>query len=200
MTLPVRVDTHVPDGLGLLIDAFKKKKVIGGVLASWLAQFQDLEGVFWEILQGRGVEDAIGAQLDYLGALVGEDRSGRSDDEFRAAIKLRIRTNRAQGRSEDVIQVASLVLSAGTWEYKEFTNAAFSLFMWDCPSYLFQPLVRALRSAKPAGVKGQLFYSPSPLAEVCIWTHTDGTTPARHGRYSHTTGLPRSTYVHVESI
>jgi hypothetical protein len=200
MPIPVRVDTHVADGLGLLIDAFKSRKVIDGVLAAWLKQFQDLERVFWEILQGRGVEDAVGVQLDFLGQVVGEDRLGRSDDELRSAIKLKIRTNRSQGRAEDVLQTAALILTTGQWEYAEYNNAAFRVLYWGLPSYLFSPLVRAIRLTRPAGVRGYIMFAPSPLNEILFWTHTDGITPARHGAYTHTTGLPRRVMVHVETV
>jgi len=198
--IPVRTDTHVVDGLALLIDAFKGRKVIDGILAAWLKQFQDLERVFWEILQGRGVDDAVGQQLDFLAAVVGEDRQGRSDDELRAAIRLRIRTNRSQGTSEDVIQTAALVLTQGNWEYADYTNAAFRVLYWGLPSYLFPSLVRAMRLTRPAGVRGYIMFAPSPLNEILFWTHTDGITPARHGAYTHTDGLPRRVMVHVETV
>lgn len=198
--IPERNDSHVSEGLGLLIDAFKEKRYIGGFLATWLAQVQDLEAVLWEIIDGRYVDTAIGQQLTYLGDLVGEARLGRSDDELRLAVRLRIRTNRAQGTAEDVIQVTALVLALGFWQYTESNTASFQVLFWGLPNYYFRPLLDALRRVKPLGVRGELQYAPSPESEILFWFHTDGTTPARGGSYTHTDGLPRHVMVHTEIL
>lgn len=113
--LPAKVTTHEAEAKALLISQFKGRPVIEGLLASWIRPLQDLENVLWDIIDKRVLETAVDAQLDALGGLVGELRLGRSDEAYRAAVKVRIKVNRSKGRSEDILQVAKLLDAAATF-------------------------------------------------------------------------------------
>ena len=69
-----------------------------------------LEVCLQQMLLQRSWDTAVGAQLDQLGAIVGQARGGLDDDVYRRYIVARISTNASQGRFEDLITIAVLVL------------------------------------------------------------------------------------------
>lgn len=75
---------------------------------------QRLENAMIQLLTQRTSETAIGAQLDVLGRIVGQDRGGLTDDVFRRYIQARIATNRATGKREELIRIAKLVVNDET--------------------------------------------------------------------------------------
>jgi len=103
-----RNDNHVEEARRLLIGQYRGKKNIQAFLASYVRPLQDVENVLWDIVDAFMLDNAVGAQLDTLGRLVGEQRRGRSNEEFRIGIRIKIRVNRSKGRIVDIIDVASL--------------------------------------------------------------------------------------------
>ena len=75
------------------------------LIATYIAQLEDLEQVFFQLVDDRTLETSVGEQLDGLGQVVGEDRLGRSDDDYRVSIKGRIRLNLSNGTAGDIIDV-----------------------------------------------------------------------------------------------
>jgi hypothetical protein len=80
------------------------------LLAAWISGIQDVENTLQQLLTMRGVDDAIGAQLEVLGRIVGAGREGHTDDVYRRRIRARIAANRSKGTIADVIRVANLVV------------------------------------------------------------------------------------------
>jgi hypothetical protein len=114
----VKIETHVDDALGRLLEQFREKPRLASVLSALVGAVQDTEDGLFPLHTERGVDVAIGRQLDVLGAIVGQPRAGLIDDIYRRYIRARIRTNRSAGRVNDLITVARLVLgvSDGTVE------------------------------------------------------------------------------------
>lgn len=71
---------------------------------------QQLENTWMALLTERRIDNAVGAQLDLLGKMVGQKREGRDDDIYRRFIRARIATNNSDGLVEDEIKVTKLVL------------------------------------------------------------------------------------------
>lgn len=88
---------QVTEGLARLITVWTDKPKVTGLLKSYLQSIQALEDSYEQFLKERSLDTAIGVQLDTLGVIVGEKRLGRSDDEFRIAIRLRIAINNSDG-------------------------------------------------------------------------------------------------------
>jgi hypothetical protein len=76
-----------------------------------MAPLQRFENACIQLLTQRGVDVAVGAQLDVLGRIVGQPRSGLMDDVYRRYIRARIATNRATGKREELINIANLILN-----------------------------------------------------------------------------------------
>ncbi|WP_173475129.1 BspA family leucine-rich repeat surface protein [Fibrobacter succinogenes] len=68
-------------------EQYKNSEKLLALVNSCMAQFDDLETAFFEILQALNIADAIGPALDYLGAIVGVKRNpGESDTQYRERI------------------------------------------------------------------------------------------------------------------
>ncbi len=71
---------------------------------------QDVEDALQQVHVGFDIDVAEGDQLDVVGALVGQERNGMDDDDYRRIIRARISVNRSKGTVADVIKVADLVV------------------------------------------------------------------------------------------
>lgn len=102
---------HVEVALRRLPEQFKAKTRIANLLRALVGPFQSLEDALWQLIEERSVDTAIGIQLDQLGHIVGQERGGLSDADYRRYIRARIMTNRSRGSVEDLIRIANLVLA-----------------------------------------------------------------------------------------
>lgn len=72
---------------------------------------QDIENAYQQLLTLRGINTAVGVQLDQVGSLVGQARLGLDDDDYRRYIRARIVVNRSNGKYEQLIQICRLVIN-----------------------------------------------------------------------------------------
>ena len=79
-------------------------------VAALLSEAQTAEDAALETLLGRFLDNAEGEQLNGLGDLVGEERLGRSDDDYRNAIRVRIFQNQASGTPEQMLTLLRLLV------------------------------------------------------------------------------------------
>lgn len=151
---------HVTSGLDHLIEQFKNKPILEGLLTAYLNQHQDLEDASFEVLEKRFLGYAEGATLDEVGSIPGEERQGRSDVIYREAISVRILINKCTGTPEEIIAIFK-ILTNQTIDLKEYFPAAFELTL---PDYVdlsdLSPtrMKTYLNASKPAGVKAHLVY------------------------------------------
>ncbi len=80
------------------------------LLRIYCAPMQALEDCLQQMLTERSVGTAVGAQLDLVGKIVGQDRIGLDDDAYRRYIRARISANKSDGLIEDLILVAKLLI------------------------------------------------------------------------------------------
>ncbi len=129
---------------------------IQAIVRSYACQSQELEQVFLDLVVQRYLDNAAGAQLDGLGAIVGESRRGRSDTDYRTAIRARIRINKGNARIEDVLLVFT----------QAFPTSGFNLTE-PVPAHVWLEVVAALGPGTP---------TPQLLAELLDQTVGGGIT------------------------
>lgn len=168
-----RDDAHVAEGLALLTGMYQGKPVTEAILTALLNKVQTLEVDVWDCIWGWVLEwldpadpnnyfIPTGTALDDLGAIVGQPREGRIDEEYVDAIRLRARINRSKGRAEDVIQVAALLDEDAT--YVEHYPLG-----WEVSAYERDnggDISRMLAQTKAASSYGVFLTSNFPEAEV----------------------------------
>lgn len=81
------------------------------LLISMTGPAQDVEDAMFDLFVYRAADTAFGDQLDALGNLVGQERGGLSDDDYRRFIRARVMANRSRGNIEDMIRVMNLVIN-----------------------------------------------------------------------------------------
>jgi hypothetical protein len=83
-------------------------------------QLQELENALFDILNNRALDNSVGVQLDGIGEILGESRSGgMSDDDYRQLLSIRIVRNISSGEPERLIQVAAALTGSSTVQLQE---------------------------------------------------------------------------------
>lgn len=146
-------------GLDRLPSQFIDSNNIQKLLTVYLDKVQDVITEATDVLDGFQLENAIGVQLDSIGYRVGESRAGRSDDDYRIAIKSRITLNNSQGTPDDVITAAKILSGSDSIGYWEHYPASIILSIGnegleDLPSNF----VSLMDSSVPAGVSVDMVF------------------------------------------
>lgn len=146
---------HVAEAKAMLLEQFKGKPLIEGMVEAFALRVQELEDALWGVLEAMDLDNAIDAQLDGLGELVGEQRRSRTDADYRASIRVRILINLCNGKHSEVLAILVAFLGAaegsGTVSLVEPAPAALKLQVFTVPS-LASDLRVIARSIKPGGV------------------------------------------------
>lgn len=134
---------------------------------------QAMEDTLQQIYSGYWIDEAVGEQLDVLGRVVGQERGGMVDADFRRLIRARISVNRSKGTVKDVITVAKLVVDDETVYYKvdQVGSAGFALYLLDQPvsNDVAALTLKMLQDTKAGGVRIILEWTPEPIADSLIW-------------------------------
>lgn len=121
---------------------------------------QEVEAALWDLISRTAIDTADGVWLEGLGRVVGENREGATDTEFRRFIRARIRANRSAGTVEDIIGVLTawngslptlLVVDRFPAGIELTLTASF-------PADHLPRLIRLLKSTRAAGVGTMLIY------------------------------------------
>lgn len=96
-----RVDI-VERGLDKLVWDLQDKPNLEKLFRLFLEEVQEIEDTLISILDIKDIDVAIGVQLDNIGLILGEERLGRGDEEYRDAIKFKISINTANGTYQSI--------------------------------------------------------------------------------------------------
>ena len=122
---------HVALGLARLPYQFRDSSVLITYLELLLESLQSREDVIVEIIRQKGIEAAIGVQLDIVGEHAGIPRPiGLSDLNYRKLISLKILANNSHGSHADVAEVLKLAVGTDNIEIVPEYPAGF-LFIPD---------------------------------------------------------------------
>lgn len=146
---------HEGKGLAKLLDQFKTLPVFAGFIGPWLRQIQKLEDAAWEVILIRGIEASSGVGLDAIGKIVGRQRLGLADPDYKIALRAKIRINRSSGRPNDLIDVAVLSLPQTGFSvlYSEYYPATVQIEVLGLVDFTVAVLFDNLFHAKAGGVK-----------------------------------------------
>jgi hypothetical protein len=112
MTLRVAPIDHIADGTSHVISQYKGKPRFLMRLASYLNSLQQAEDQLPLIHDAFRPDLAVGFRLDWVGAKVGQPRTGTTDADYRLYIKARIRANRSNGKIADLRAIMTLLTTA----------------------------------------------------------------------------------------
>lgn len=82
------ISDHVVRAKNRLIEQYKGKTKVEGVVEALVQPLQDIEDVLLQLKTERWIDSAIGIQLDKIGEIVGIEREyEQGDEDYRLLIK-----------------------------------------------------------------------------------------------------------------
>ena len=165
------VTAHTAQGLGRLLQQFQEKQRIEDFLSALLDQVQEIETAAWDLYIARTLEAAEGALLDQLGAKVGEERRGRTDDQYRRFIGVRILSNRSDGQIEQLYSILRQIFGGAFVGWIDEHDPASMELQIQQPLTVDTPsseIDLVLGRSKGAGVGLAAFYTSAALASSLL--------------------------------
>ena len=151
----LQITTHIEDAKDRLIEQYKEKININSLVGIFGSGIQNIEDELEKFTNARSIHDAVGAQLDLIGSIVGLDRKvGQNDDSYRADLFVQISINTAQGDPESLILLMENLANTELVKYKNLGNCNISFYIdVDIPSEEINTLYERIEKAALAGVK-----------------------------------------------
>ncbi len=122
------VTDYCTEAKARLAEQYKNSPLLQGLLCSLIAEYENLEMVFYDMKLNRAIDTATVQQLDELGAIVVLPRKGLDDTAYREAIRAQIYYNTSNGTAEDVISFVKTVTNATAVLYNESYPAGINIF------------------------------------------------------------------------
>lgn len=109
------VDPADPTAVAIarLMEQYKTQPKIVALLQSFLTQCAELEVKLGELETERYLDTAVGAQLDGLGDILGQDRLGLNDEDYRQLLRARVLVNASRGTANEIIEIFQLITEPG---------------------------------------------------------------------------------------
>lgn len=128
MSQITEIADHSSQAIDRLTSQFKDKEKISGFISAFVDQVQELETVFQDLLSDRSLNQASGEQLDGLGRIVGIERGGRNDADYKNLIIAKIGQNTSKGLAENLINVFILLTSSSRVHFIEYYPAECEIY------------------------------------------------------------------------
>lgn len=127
MTNVSKIDQHGIRAKRELFAQFQQSTNLQKLIDVFTEELDELESVFHQLLVERNVTNAVGNQLDIIGEIVGQAREGRTDDEYRTAIRFKIAINTANSTEPSITSAAKLLLNFTEVSIQETFPAALEI-------------------------------------------------------------------------
>lgn len=147
---------HVDQSLNARLEDFRGLPRFEELVRILAEEVQEIEDALWQIAQDD-VDSAIGVQLDGFGEIVGAEREGLSDANYRALIRATIRANRSEGTTPDlysIVTAATGSTATGQARLEFYPPAGFILEILTPPAFDSEILHGLLVRGTAAGVRG----------------------------------------------
>lgn len=110
---------YVSSGIDKLVSQFNGSARLKEFLSAFLREIQSIDDTLQKVKAQRWIETAYGVQLDGCGFIVGVDRYGMADEEYRQAIKSRVGATAALGTPKAVQGLLKFLSKADGIQYQE---------------------------------------------------------------------------------
>lgn len=108
----------------LVLSQFQDSEKLKGIMQAMGDSRNDLETALFEIRSEFEIDDAVGEQLNILGSIFVEDREGRTDTEYRQAIKAK-GAQQYSGEPESIIEILKASYGATYVHYRPYYDAKY---------------------------------------------------------------------------
>lgn len=169
---PIKQTDHAGKAKGNLLEQFKGLDNWEKLLDVYSRQIQEIEDMFFELIEKRFIDDAVGVQLDGLGQIIGAPRDGLADEVYRVQLKVQIRINRSSGIVEDIIAVVALLVT-NPIHVRVFPPASFVVTLNDAVTAIPAELVAPVGNARMAGVGTSIEFTAADDADTFTFASGD---------------------------
>ena len=163
------ITNHVDVALGNLLQQYKEKPKIAALVTAIVGPVQTVEDAVNGMLTLRTIDGAVGVQLDKIGVIVGQARSGSTDDAYRIRIKIRIIQNLSQGEPDTLITVYQALTNSDFVNYEEAYPAGIRLFSGgDIPAGQETTTWENIQEVAAAGVRVNSIATANSSSPFCF--------------------------------
>lgn len=128
------ITTHAADAKARLLQQFKDKANIEALLDAINVEVQRYEDEVMDLSDVLDIDLMGGVNLDNIGKIVGQPREGRSDADYRVAIRAKIGVNYSSGTPDEVIASFERITGSTDVTYAEDYPAGLWIY-GDAPTY-----------------------------------------------------------------
>lgn len=178
-TSPTQNTAHEAEAVARLVSQYKNKPNMEAFASAIGARAQSVEDALWLLVSERTLDTAVGAQLDDLGAKVGESREGRTDAVYRTFIRGRILVNLSSGTPDELLAIVQMIMAAmgdNAFALREDFPATFVVVVderWSGTGVFPTAVAAILRAARAGGVRSILEWSSHWNFETFAFAPTD---------------------------
>lgn len=180
------IPNYVAAALSRLITQYKTAINLQNLLTAIVQPLDGIEGALTEMNTLRYLPDAVGAQLDLIGRIVGLPRPpGLSDEQYLLELYGQIKINTSQGQPEQAIQVFQLFTGATQVRLFEWYPARVQIQSAYIPpdQAAVDTIIAAVDATLPAGVATEGFVSydaSTPFGYAGVLTPGSGYTTGKY--------------------
>lgn len=140
------------------------------------SEVQTAEDALWSSLDDTGLDSptTVGAQLDRIGKVVGQDREGLQDADYLVWLKARVKLNKSTGSINQILAIFSIINPTAALKFVEQFPAAFALQVHGIVVEAAAIQAAILNLARKAGVRSVLEYSTAPTGDGFTFAGGDG--------------------------
>lgn len=142
---------HTEKALSRIIDDLKRDD-FEKFVAVYTEEIQELEDALIDLADQKNLDVITGIWLDFLGKLIGEPRSGRTDEPYRSALRVKIAVNTSDGTPNKIISLVRQYTSSENVRLTEGTIAWATLF-FNGTENIDQTLHQMVEEIKPAATR-----------------------------------------------
>lgn len=115
---------------------------------------QMVEDCIFDLVEGMQLDYASDAMLDRWGAIVGQQRYGMVDADYRNTIQARIKVNNCECRIDQITEITSILTGGSGWITSDSPMIySVNFIVQNISSNMQRVIIRNLFDTKPAGVK-----------------------------------------------
>lgn len=156
---------EVPDlkaSLNLFIEQLRRRENVQAIANLFIIELEKIRDALIDIFRMRDIDLMSGEALDFDGALVGEDRQGNEDIEYRDNIRVRIALNNSGGEAEIIMDLFRILAKPVKMHFMEIYPAKY-LIEYSSPYFPPDTLYSELKKVTAGGVGIRISWTPDEI-------------------------------------
>jgi len=158
----------VDTGLNRLTWDLTEKENIEKLFTLFLSEVQKIEDTLLDILDIKDIDTAVGVQLDNIGMIIGVERLGKGDDEYREEIRFKISISTSNGTYQTIYDIIKTFTESDRLNITP-SSIAFATLYFNGKKNTGSQLYDLLNEIKPAGTRWVIQSDVSDNAMLFAW-------------------------------